>query len=248
MQGADLVAIRIAQIGEIHLAHAAFADAAGFIFSTELLDAKLNHRGKPSVVCYGTYRPQPEEGSHPPDGKVHVVYAGIVDAMKGGASVAVSAAAHLDAGYHLHVIGFGSPEDIDRLRHQIETTRTVTECMVSYDGVLTGGKFLEFLQGCDIGLSTQLPDGPFNDTSFPSKVLTYLTNGLAVVCVRIRAVEQSRVAGAVTFYDGHEPEAVAHAIKSVRLPIECDSKALIADLDREFIAELRRVLSQVRAQ
>jgi len=225
--------------------HAAFADAAGFIFSTGLLDAKLNHSGRPSLVCHGTYLPQPDRGSRRRDGRIHVVYAGIVDSVKSGASVAVSAAIHLDAGYHLHVIGFGSPQDIERICRQIETVSSDTECLVSYDGVLTGDDLVDFLQECDVGLSTQIPDGTFNDSSFPSKVLTYLANGLHVVSVRIKAVEQSRVANEVTFYDGQDPKAVAEAIKSLRLHGVRDSRATIRALHSEFISDLRDVLKEM---
>ena len=124
---------------------------------------------------------------------------------------------------------------------KIDQTNQESQCRVTYDGVLTGEKFSQFLQSCQIGLSTQNPNGAFNDTSFPSKILTYLCNGLKVVSVRIPAVERSAISGAVTFYEEQTPEAIADAILKVKLDGK-DSKDLIRQLDLKCKKELAQLI------
>ena len=50
---------------------------------------------------------------------------------------------------------------------------------------------LKFIQKCQIGLCTQNIDAAFNTTSFPSKILSYMSNGLEVVGVNIAAIKNS---------------------------------------------------------
>lgn len=226
--------------------HATFRNADGFILSTELLNAAINMNGRPSTVVYGTYQVEPDRRLRFSDDQIHVVYAGIIDSLKNGAAVAASAAAHLDERYHVHIAGFGDERDIKRLQDQIAELSSVTKCGLSYDGLYTGNEFIDFLQKCDIGLSTQLPDAALNDTSFPSKLLSYMANGLAVVSVRIRGVEESKVARNITFYDGQDPQLVADAILSVRLPKCRDSRSLIEHLNSEFVDELQHVFDAMQ--
>lgn len=226
---------------------AAFRLADAYMFSTELLNGSINTGLKPYVVIYGTYQVEPDRGVRRSDGRVHVVYAGIIGSQK-GAALAASTAAHLDGGYHVHIAGFGDEREIQGLKDQIARIGPVTECGLTYDGLFKGSDFLDFLQACDIGLSTQMPGARFNDTSFPSKILTYLANGLAVVSVRIRAVEQSRVASDIIFYDGDEPEAVAGAIRSIRFPSARDGRELIERFNTEFVAELSAVLNELKPE
>ena len=113
---------------------------------------------------------------------------------------------------------------------------------VTYDGLLSGEDYIRFIQACDIGLSTQNPDEAFNATSFPSKVLSYMANGLRVVSVRIKAVETSAVGDMITYYDEQTPESIAKAIMSVDMSQPYDSRMRIAELDEQFQRELKKLI------
>ena len=223
--------------------YATFRAADAFLFSTGLLDEKLNVERKPHVVVHGAYEVQLDRGLSFCDDRIHVVYAGIIDQKKGGATVAASVATYLDAKYHIHIVGFGDEAEIRRLQQIVAGISLATECDLTYDGLLRGDEFLEFLQKCDIGLSTQLAEAAFNDTSFPSKVLSYMANGLAVVSVRIRSLEESTVAREIVFYDGQDPRDIAEAIRSIRASARVDSRALIGQLNADFVEELRVLLA-----
>lgn len=177
-----------------------FEYANGYIFPTELLDKSVNTKGKPSAVIYGTYKNEKRYEKIFNDGKTHVVYAGIFDPNK-GVITAVDAACFLNGNYHIHILGFGKQSEIDYVKRKIEETAKKTDAEISYDGLLSGEEYIRFIQSCDIGLSTQNPDAQFNATSFPSKILSYMSNGLRIVSVRIPAIEKSAVGEYIHYYD-----------------------------------------------
>lgn len=218
-----------------------FSIADKYIFATELLNQKLNVGNKPYSVIYGTYQVEKDRECRYNDGKIHVVYAGTFDPRKGG-DLAAAAAAYLPKNYHVHIIGFGSIDDTSRLLQKIDEISNKTEATVTYDGLLSGEEYIRFLQKCDVGLSTQIPEATYNETSFPSKILSYMANGLRVVSIRIRTIELSEVGQAVYYYDVPTPEAIANAIISIDLNKLYDSRELIRRLDVNFTENIKKML------
>lgn len=227
---------------EIELAE--IADA--FIFPTTIMDQQINTKGKPSVIMHGNYQVEPDRGVRLfDDGKIHVLYAGTLDPRKGGAAAA-AAAAYLPSDYHIHILGSGGEKERELLLDTIEKSRKEGHADVTYDGLLMGEKFVQFVQSCDIGLSTQNPDAEFNSTSFPSKILTYMANGLQVVSVRIPAVETSAVGQYIHYYDVQSPEEIAKAIMGVNVQESFDSRHKIVVLNRELIKQLSKAVKEDR--
>ena len=175
---------------------------------------------------------------------IHCVYAGTFDPRKGGAAAAAAAAEFLPDDYHIHILGFGSDEEIRNMKDCISRVAKKSAAKVSYDGLLTGEDYIKFIQSCDIGLSTQNPDAAFNATSFPSKILSYLANGLRVVSIRIPAIEQSDVGDKLFYYDEQTPDQIAKAIRSIDMSQEYDSRRLIEQLSECFERELVEVLER----
>ncbi len=219
-----------------------FLSADKYIFSTELLAEKLNKRNQPYAINYGTYLVEKNKKCKFNDGKIHIVYAGIIDNHKGGGAAAVAAAMYLDNNYHIHIIGFGNERNKKILLDMIEKTSKMTECKVTYDGLLKGEEYIRFLQKCEIGLSTQSPDAAYNETSFPSKVLSYLANGLRVVSIRIKAIEQSEIGNMMYFYDNDTPKDIAAAIKNINFTIEYDSRKKIQELNSNFVIRISKLI------
>lgn len=221
-----------------------FKLADAYIFPTELLDQYVNTEHKPSAIVYGTYKVEKDRGYkfHEDDGKIHLVYAGTFDPRKGGVSAATAAGEYLDKNFHIHILGFGSEEEKKILVKQIEEVNSKNGAVVTMDGLLSGEEYTKFLQSCDAGFSTQNPDANFNDTSFPSKVLSYLSNGLRVVSVRIKALEESKVGNLLYFYDGNDPKSIAETIKSINFDKDYDSREFISQLDKEFTESLKKIL------
>lgn len=221
-----------------------FKKADAYVFPTELLDNLINVNKKPSVIIHGTYEVEKICGQHFNDGKIHIVYAGTFDPRKGG-SAAAAAGEYLDEQYHIHIIGFGTENDKKLLINTIKRVNSSAKCVVSYDGLLSGEEYIKFIQSCDIGLSTQNPDAAFNTTSFPSKILSYMANGLKVVSIKIPAIEQSAIGEYMYYYDKQTPEEIAKAIKRVDINDGYDSRSIIKKLSEEFTNDLGELLNKV---
>ncbi len=214
-----------------------FKIADSFIFPTELLSEKVNTEKKPEAVIYGTYHIAKNMSKLFADGKIHCVFSGVLEPRK-GVDTAVAAAEYLTGDYHIHIIGFGRDEYIDRINNLISEVSEKTECTVTFDGEKIGDEYLQFLQSCQIGFVTQNSEAAYNGTSFPSKTLSYLSNGLRVVSVRIKAIETSKVADLMYFYDGDDPEDVANAVKSINFTDDYDSRREVEKLNHEFSDEI----------
>ena len=214
-----------------------FKIADGYLFPSILLENKVNTNAKPAAIVHGTYRVQKDEATDANNKEIHCVYAGTLDPRKGGSVAAVCAAEFLPSNYHMHILGFGSEEE--KLVWEV-TQRS--GCSVQYHGTLFGDEYSRFLAQCHIGLSTQNPEAKFNDTSFPSKVLSYIANGLRVVSARIPVVESSGVGDLVWYYDKQTPENIARAILEINVEEPYDSATIIRELDRSFIYHMKGVL------
>ncbi|MBQ8634120.1 MAG: glycosyltransferase [Lachnospiraceae bacterium] len=223
-----------------------FENACAYIFPTSLLSEVVNKSRKPEVIVHGTYHVEKERTMQFADGRIHVVYAGTLDPRKGGALASVTAASALPNNYHLHILGFGTLEMEKQVLQVIEKNSSEEHAKVTYEGLITGEEYIEFLQACDIGLSTQNPDAQFNNTSFPSKILSYMANGLRVVSIRIPAVEYSAVGDLVTYYEYQSAEEIARAVCKVNIDREYDSRTRIRKLNEIFVNELEEMLEELK--
>lgn len=223
-----------------------FETADAYVFSTELLNEKINTRKKPYCVSYGTYQVEEERNCKFDDGKIHVIYAGTFDPRKGGLQATLSAVPFLNSNYHVHILTSCNKEERQWLINEVERLSQNCQCKLTYDGYLSGEQYIRFLQSCHIGLSTQTPQGEYNDTSFPSKVLTYLANGLRVVSIRIPVVEKAAISPMIHFYSENNGEEIAKAIMSVDINKPYNSREKIRELDVKFTSEMKKMLENMQ--
>lgn len=216
------------------------SNADAYIFPTEMLNAKINVHNKPNVIIYGSYAIGKTNTVKFNDGKIHVVYAGTFDVRKGGAAAA-AAAAHLPSNYHIHICGFGSPEDTKNIINIINEVSARSRASVSFDGLKRGGEYINFLQSCDIGLSTQDPFAKFNGTSFPSKILSYMGNGLSVVSIDIPAIRGSRIGQYISFYQTQDAKSIAKAI--IEVDVRNNNIDIVSNLADQFKADLSQLIT-----
>lgn len=220
-----------------------FKNADKFIFSTKLLDEEVNKENKPYIIIHGTYKVEEQKSSkfRDKDGKIHIVYAGTFDPRKGGGAAA-AAAEFLNENYHMHILGFGSQKDIDNMKKIILEISKKTKCTITYDGLKSGDEYINFIQSCDIGLSTQNPDADFNGTSFPSKILSYMSNGLRVVSINIPAIKGSDIGEYMYYYERQTPKEIAKAIKKIDINDDYNARKVIFNLDKKFTKDLFEIL------
>lgn len=215
--------------------------ADAYIFPTELLDSNLNIHNKPSVIIYGTYKVEPQRVEKFDDGKIHAVYAGTFDPRKGGAAAAAAAAMYLPENYHIHICGFGTEEDTEDIKKQIKEISAKSKATLTFDGMKLGNSYIEFIQKCHIGLSTQNPDAAFNSTSFPSKILSYMANGLSVVSIDIPVIRKAEIGKYITYYTKQDARHISEAI--LNAPIENDQRQIISKLKDKFDKDLKEFLT-----
>lgn len=220
--------------------------ADGYLYVSQLLAEICNTKHKPYAISHGVYGAERQLCVPADDGKIHLMYSGTFHPVKDGPWSAVRAAAFLPNKYRMHILGATSPRQLARLQKMIDDLADPLKCEVTYDGVWHGEDFARALQSCHIGLSTRNPMGEYNNTSFPSKILTYLANGLRVVSVRVPAIERSNVNELLTYYDKHEPEEIAKAILSVDIEAPYDSRAEIRKLEDRFALELTEMITSLQ--
>lgn len=212
-----------------------------YISPTELLNETINKNNKKNIIIYGTYKVEFDIKKSFNDNKIHIVYAGTFEFSKGVLKV-IDVAKYLDKKYHIHIIGFGNQEEIKKIKDTIYNISTETSCMVTYDGLFSGEEYIKFLQRCHIGISPQNVDALYNKTSFPSKVLSYLSNGLRVVSIGIESIKKSEVKNLIYFYDIDNEIEIAKKIKSINFNEEYDSRRYINVLDEKFKINLKKLL------
>lgn len=220
---------------------ALFQEADGFILASESLEKSLPLSNKPFSLLYGPYFSY--AGSVQPfsaDGKKHLVYAGTFDPVKGGALNALKTMPYLDDSYVLHILGFGDDSFLKKTCEELQISSKVI-----FEGCKTGVAFKDFLARCDVGLATQNPEAVFNQTSFPSKILTYLGCRLAVVSSASSSVLESKIHADVFVYEGNDPKNIALAIRQA-VSSNKKSSCLIDSLSKDFCSSLERLVKEAK--
>lgn len=169
----------------------------------------------PRVICYGKYNLTPIQHNKFDDGKIHILYSGIIDSIKGGAKAALESANYLSNNYHLHIAGFGQDSDVNALNHQLIEINNSSNCKVTFHGCLNKNDLDTLMQRCHIGLCTHDPTKELNKTAFASKILNYVSNGLQVVAGRNETLEKSAINDLLFYYESQSSESIAEAIRSV---------------------------------
>lgn len=213
-----------------------------YIFPNAVLNEKINTQNRPYLVIHGLYNIQLVTERRFDDGKIHVLYSGTFDPVKGGAHATLEMAQYLPSNYHVHVTGFGNENQVKMVSEKYSQIRGHTECDVTYHGFISREELNTLMQKCHIGLCTQDPTKELNLTSFPSKILNYMSNGLVVLSGCNRAIEESAVGDLVYYYNEHTPEVIASAIVEIRTPNGDKCKERLRMLDKEFENNLRELL------
>lgn len=220
-----------------------FKNASSYIFSNDYLNSIINTKQLPYVTCYGTYEIPTLYKEAFNDNLIHCLYAGTLDRQKQGAAIAINTARYLPNNYIIHILGFGTSQDLSYTKNLIdEINKQYGVTKVIYEGVKLNEEYLKFIQKCQIGLSTQNMDASFNDTSFPSKILSYMSNGLEVVSANIGVVKNSKISQYIHFYEVQDEKKIANVILNINLNAKSNNVDVVKELDKEFKEDLKAML------
>lgn len=209
-----------------------------YVFCSELLQATVNLKNLPYAIVEGYYKYVRVNEPKFNDGKIHCVYGGIIDSVKGGAFRAVEMSNYLPENYVVHILGFGEKE---HLKEVIEENRDKRKCEIIYEGLYKGDEYIKFISKCDIGLNLMTMREDLNNTAFPSKLTLYLACGLKVVSCRVKVLEMSKMAEGLTFYDIDDPEVIAKTVVDVDLKNADNNEYMMQKLDKEFSENLNKL-------
>jgi len=212
-----------------------------YILVSDVLKKMFNH--KPSIVLYGSYKVLDDRPTNNSDKSlIDIVYAGSIDAVKGGARNAILCTEFLPDNFRMHILGFGEEQAIDVLLQDIKSINDKKGIEVCrYYGSMIDDDYMNFLLNCDIGVNPQYK-GEYMDTAFPSKVLSYLEHNLKVVSTEINSIKLSKIAPFVTFAENDEPKSIAKAIIAASCKEYINDNNLIRNLDKAFIKSLKCLL------
>lgn len=172
------------------------------------------------VVIYGAGIFPPRTAERFDDGKIHVVYSGTIEGKKMGAMTAVESAKYLTPNYKLHISGFGNNNSVTLLQKRIsEINEELGEERIKYEGFLSEEDMHKLMFSCHIGLSPNVLRANFANSTFPSKVVTYMCHDLAVVISYATAYDFP-ISNGWVFYREQKPEVIAKAVMEAKvLPI-----------------------------
>ena len=212
-----------------------FKHPDAFMFSSELLAEDINIDNKPSVIINGIYKKEAYLEKIERN-IIKVVYAGSLEKQK-GVDYIIPVAEFLPKEYEIHIIGFGSSDDIKRIEGIIKTTKG----NVSYDGVFKGMAYIDYLQKCDIGVCIQDENDVFNRYEYPSKIFSYISNGLQVIANDLIQLRKSKVFPYLHIVYSKKPQDIARRIKSC-MENKIDSEDVLKMLDRNFKEEIQTII------
>jgi hypothetical protein len=186
-----------------------------FLFSTELLlNLPILKKKTHYIFFYGSLTTSNFliTNSFRSNNKIKLVYIGTTDLIKAGAQNALKLASLLDSKFEIHMLVFGEKRDMENLKRNAKLSNNKYSCKVLIREPIFGNDLKSFLLNCDFGLSLQNTDHSFNLTSFPSKVLVYLSSNLRVVSFPAPALLKSEISDLILFSKKSELKEISSLI------------------------------------
>lgn len=212
------------------------------IVVTEELGKKL--KIKNPIVLHGDYTFTKKTKITRSDNLVKIIYAGSVEYVKGGAIKLIDIAKQLPSNYRISIIGPGDKSAIIKLNEKINlTNKELGFNKIAYEGIVHGKDLEEKLLSSDIGINSQ-KTGEYMGTAFPSKLLTYLKNGLRVVSTPNSTILNSKVNHLITFSKDDSCESIVNAILEVNKLNAFETEMNLNELHNDFSLKLNSFLKE----
>lgn len=212
-----------------------------FLFSSEVLKEGFRSESilKPSAVINGVYhmnRILPKN-----DRLERIVYAGGF-APERGVDAVIELSQYLPRNYSIHILGSGTKEETERVVNLISSLNSDNCCSIVFHGEKRGEEYTSFLQSCDIGICLQNPEDVFNKYEFPSKVFSYLSNGLFVVSTDIVQLQKSPVYDFITIAPSNNLGDVANTIMNMDVAKLKNPAEVLEYLDKKAVQDIKQLM------
>lgn len=222
-----------------------FRKSEAFIFASKQLESICNKQSKAFIIANGNYSAVPKIiVENKDDEKIKIVYAGLIEKDK-VAFKSVDIARYLPEDYEIHIIGYGKEDDVNYLISYIQEVNQISDCKVYYDGLKRGNEYTEYLQGCCFGICPLTEDRNYQEVCFPSKITSYMKNGLHVVTTENQVVRTSEYGPFITYVPAESPLAFADVIKKLKIDELKDSRDVVAELNQRFMKDMVKFLYRI---
>lgn len=222
-----------------------FREPDAFIFSNKIIADEINIKKKPQVIVNGVYKNEKrisdkeiQSGSD----TLKLVYAGSLEPQK-GINIIMDIVEHLDEDIETRIIGFGSEDDVKYVTNRISALN-LSGKEIKFDGTKTGKDYREYLQQCDIGLCVQDDTDIFNRYEFPSKVISYMANGLNVITNDLIQIKTCELADYINIVVSRDAAEMASYINK-RLFKFIDAHEAIEKANIDFRDGLKSLVSKI---
>jgi hypothetical protein len=202
---------------------------------------------RPTVISYGSYK-APSTDQRVNDGKIHVIYTGVIENLRGAGKLVANTARYLTRDYVIHIAGYGTDEcinEIDKLCSEINVALGYEA--IIFHGLLIGKAFDDLLDRCHIAINGHTysnEDLWKSKFSFPSKIPLNMCHGLCLVSHDMPLISKSEFARFTAFFSEFSPDHVAKAIQECAVAIKGNSsnqtpKDLLREMDGAFVENVK---------
>ena len=194
---------------------------------------------KKSILLFGAYTLNKalKKSAKINGNRIDVVYSGTASKTKNGLYMAIDAMNYLDSNFMLHVYCPPTQAALDAMKNRTN---------VVYEGYIDESALNEILPKYDIGLASQDPSGDFNESSFPSKIIKYLSCGLSVVSSASVSVLDSPFIDVISIFKPYEPETLAKSIvKASKANDFSNNTRIIKQMDLDFRTDVVKLIEMV---
>ncbi len=190
---------------------------------------------KQCILLFGAYSSN-IQAKKTSNNKINIVYSGTASRIKNGLYMAIEAMEYLDSNFLLHIYCPATQSALEAMKDKKN---------IVYEGYLSESLLNEALPNFHIGLASQDPFGDFNSSSFPSKIIKYLSCGLSVVSSASISVIDSPFADVVKIFDPYDPERLAESIIEASKKINPrDNIQIIEKMDYDFKIDVIKLIDK----
>ena len=216
-----------------------------YIFVNDFIPATYEIPKDRYIVVYGSYDHKNMSVEKFDSNKIHVLYAGAIEKLNGGAFTAIETARHLPANYVMHILGKGNDADVSDAVEKIKNINEECGCeKIVYSGFLSGEALDVYMSKCDIGVATYKIMDKYSNFVFPSKLVSYMCHNLKIVTGRSECYENAAISKEWYFYDDNDFISIADAIVCAASDNgKADSSQIIKKLNEELIYDLNGFLN-----
>lgn len=222
--------------------------ADAYVFVTHLLIEQVKALRKDSfdhVTLYGPYMREILSHQDIESIIIRLLYVGKISKDK-GIERTIELANYLNDQFEIRIIGYCESYDEEILMSKISESNRTNTCKIIFDGVKHGAEYTEYVQSCELGLVLQNMDASFNANSFPSKILSFISNGLEVLAPNIPTIATSPFASSLYLYHDESAQEIAKIVKGIDFSQRRCHPQILDALKTEFYKDFGALITSAR--